>query len=85
MFYTSILFSKIRNKYYIGSTANLKERLKIPNTNHSGFTGHTGDWFIVWFEIFNNLRDARIKENQIQKWKSRVTIEKLIVSTSYIK
>ncbi|WP_426326241.1 GIY-YIG nuclease family protein [Pedobacter sp. R-06] len=81
MFYTYILFSKIRDKYYIGSTVNLTERLKKHNTNHSGFTGHTGDWHIVWFEIFDSLRDARIKENQIKKWKSRVMIEKLIAST----
>ncbi|TBO40085.1 GIY-YIG nuclease family protein [Pedobacter kyonggii] len=80
MFYTYILFSKISDKYYIGSTINPNGTVKKHNTNHSGFTGHTGDWFIVWFEIFDNLRDARIKESQIKKWKSRVMIEKLIAS-----
>ncbi|MFC1223810.1 GIY-YIG nuclease family protein [Pedobacter sp. BG31] len=80
MFYAYILYSKTRNKYYIGSTINLTERLKKHNTNHAGFTCHTGDWCIVWFEAFDNLRDARLKERQIKNWKSRIMIEKLISS-----
>lgn len=80
MFYAYILYSKNRDRYYIGSTINLAERLKKHNTNHAGFTGHTGDWCIVWFETFDNLRDARLKERQIKNWKSRVMIEKLISS-----
>ena len=58
MFYAYILYSKIRNKYYVGSTSNLVERLKKHNTNHSGFTGHTGDWIIVWKQIFENKSDC---------------------------
>ncbi|SFA50960.1 putative endonuclease [Pedobacter suwonensis] len=80
MFYAYILYSKTRDKYYIGSTINLTERLKKHNTNHAGFTGHTGDRCIVWFEAFDNLRDARLKERQIKNWKSRIMIEKLISS-----
>ncbi|QXU40628.1 GIY-YIG nuclease family protein [Pedobacter sp. D749] len=80
MFYAYILYSKNRDRYYIGSTINLTERLKKHNTNHAGFTGHTGDWGIVWYETFDNLRDARLKENSIKKWKSRVMIEKIISS-----
>jgi putative endonuclease len=80
MFYAYILYSTIRDKYYIGSTINLTERLKKHNTNHAGFTGHTGDWCIVWSETFGNLKDARLKENRIKKWKSRIMIEKLIES-----
>jgi putative endonuclease len=82
MFYAYILYSKIRNKYYIGSTINITERLKKHNTNHSGFTGHTGDWCIVWLENFDNLIDARLRERQIKSWKSRVMIEKLIASAN---
>ncbi|MFD2583391.1 GIY-YIG nuclease family protein [Pedobacter vanadiisoli] len=52
MFYAYILYSAVRNKYYVGSTSNLQNRLKKHNTNHSGFTGHTGDWRIVWSEVF---------------------------------
>ncbi|MFW0715767.1 GIY-YIG nuclease family protein [Pedobacter sp. N23S346] len=52
MFYAYILYSKLRSKYYVRSTSNLEGRLKKHNTNHSVFTGHTGDWEIVWAENF---------------------------------
>ena len=81
MFYAYILYNKIRNKYYVGSTSNLVERLKKHNTNHSGFTGDTGDWIIVWKQFFENKSDAMKKEKQIKSWKSRMLIEKLIDTT----
>jgi putative endonuclease len=56
------------------------ERLKKHNTNHAGFTGHVGDWCIVWFEVFEAKKDAMLKERQIKNWKSRVMLEKLISS-----
>ena len=80
MFFTYILYSTIRNKYYIGSTSNLIEHLKKHNTNHSGFTGHTGDWVIKWTQCFEEKLDATKKEKQIKLWKSRILIVKLISS-----
>ena len=80
MFYTYILYSKLRNKYYVGATGNLDARLKKHNTNHPGFTGHTGDWKVVWTQIFLEKKDAANKESQIKSWKSRKLIERLISS-----
>jgi len=84
MFYTYILYSKTRNKYYVGSTNDLTNRLKKHNTNYSGFTGHTGDWCAVWSGIFETRKEAILKEKQIKSWKSRLMIEKLIASARYI-
>jgi len=78
MHYTYILFSKSKNKYYIGSTSNLEERLNKHNSNHKGFTGGIGDWKIIYSEKFENYNLALKREKQIKKWKSRVMIEKLI-------
>ncbi|WP_316799831.1 GIY-YIG nuclease family protein [Pedobacter frigidisoli] len=80
MFYTYILYSSVRDKYYVGSTSDLIGRLKTHNTNHSGFTGHTGDWRIVWSEQFVEHSGALLKEKQIKGWKSRKLIERLISS-----
>ncbi|SDC54558.1 GIY-YIG nuclease family protein [Pedobacter soli] len=85
MFYAYILYSDTRNKYYVGSTSSLQDRLKKHNTNHSGFTGHTGDWRIVWSEIFETRTLAILKEKEIKRWKSRLMIEKLIASAKDIK
>jgi len=78
MFYAYILYSAVRNKYYVGSTSNLQNRLKKHNTNHSGFTSHTGDWRIVWSEVFETRTQEILKEKEIKNWKSRLMIEKLI-------
>ena len=77
--YTYILFSEKKNKYYTGSTSdNLLERLRKHNSNHKGFTGGLGDWKIVYTESSSTLSEARIRELQIKKWKSRKKIEELI-------
>ena len=85
MYYAYILYSDTRNKYYVGSTSSLQDRLKKHNTNHSGFTGHTGDWRIVWSEIFETRTLAILKEKEIKGWKSRLMIEKIIASAKDIK
>ena len=74
-----ILFSNIKNKYYVGSTGDvLSERIRKHNTNHKGFTGKTGDWNLVYFETYQDLNSAIIREKEIKRWKSRRLIEKLI-------
>ena len=77
-FYFYILYSQKLNKYYIGSTQNLEERLRKHNSNHKGFTGGIGDWKIVYFETFISKSLAYARERQVKKWKSRTAIEKLI-------
>ncbi|MCX2583118.1 GIY-YIG nuclease family protein [Pedobacter sp. MR22-3] len=81
MFYAYILYSQTRNKYYVGSTSNLKARIIKHNTNHPGFTGHTGDWQIVWVQSFTEKSDAAKREKQIKSWKSRRMIINLINTT----
>ena len=74
-----ILYSASLEKYYIGYTSDeMSERLRKHNTNHKGFTGGIGDWSIVYTESFNSAIDARKRELQIKKWKSRIMIERLI-------
>ena len=78
MHHTYILFSKSKNKYYIGSTSKILDRIIKHNSNHKGFTGNTNDWEIVYSEEFDSIQKARFKEKQIKNWKSRIMIEKLI-------
>jgi putative endonuclease len=73
-----IIFSRSRNRYYIGCTSDLPERIKKHNTNHSGFTGKTLDWEVVYTESFVAKVEALKREKQIKGWKSRKLLEKLI-------
>jgi len=80
-FHVYILFSPIRNKYYVGHTGDeLNERLRKHNSDHKGFTGHIGDWVIVYSEDYNSKSDAYRRKLEIKNWKSRKRIEKLIGS-----
>ena len=81
MFYTYILYSKTKNKYYVGHTGDsLEERLRKHNTNHKGFTGGIGDWEVKYFEEHLTKSEAYNRELEIKKWKSRVKIEQLILN-----
>jgi putative endonuclease len=79
-FITYIIYSPSLDKFYIGHTSNINERLIKHNSNHKGFTGGVNDWVIVYQEIFPTKEDAYHREREIKKWKSRKMIEKLIGS-----
>jgi len=82
MYFVYILFSETINKFYVGHTSNLSERLRKHNSNHKGFTGNANDWKIMYQEIFESKNDASKREREIKGWKSRIKIEKLNVSDS---
>ena len=77
-YYFYILYSDNLDKYYIGSTSNLEERLKKHNFRHKGFTGQTKDWKLVYSEEFQSKQLACLREQQVKAWKNRDRIESLI-------
>ena len=82
-FYTYIIFSPIKNKYYIGHTGdNLDERIRKHNSDHKGFTGGIGDWELKYSEKYDTKSDALRREKEIKRWKSRKLVEKLILAGS---
>lgn len=73
-----ILYSSLKNKFYVGSTSDeLTERLRRHNSNHSGYTGNVNDWEIVYTESFMDYSEALKREKEIKKMKSRLYIENL--------
>jgi len=73
-----ILFSENKNRYYIGYTSNLEERIIRHNQKSKGFTGNTNDWKVVYNEEYESKEIAQQRELQIKSWKSRVKIIELI-------
>ncbi len=73
-----IIYSKKFNRYYIGNTGNLHDRLSKHNSNHQGYTGKTNDWEIMYVETFPTKEEAYARERQVKKWKSRKRIIALI-------
>ena len=77
-YFTYILYSESLDRYYVGSSQDLQERLRRHRSNHKGYTGKADDWAIAYFETFDEKADATARERTIKRWKSRKMIEQLI-------
>ena len=73
-----ILHSLAKDKFYIGYTPNLTERITRHNQKSKGFTGSTNDWTLVYYEEFNSQSEAIQSGKQIKNWKSKIKIQELI-------
>jgi len=77
-FVVYILFSATKNRFYVGFTSNLEERLVRHNQKSKGFTGNVNDWEVVHVENYQTKELAHKRELQIKSWKSRIKIQELI-------
>ncbi len=78
MYWVYILYSKKRNRYYIGQTQNLTERLQRHISGRSVYTKNKQDWKLVYTESFNSREDTLRREREIKRKKSRKYIEQLV-------
>lgn len=84
MFYTYILYSSSKDKYYVGSTENPQERLKKHNSKNKGYTNQAQDWEIQFLKPFETKAEALLFEKKIKTWKSRIKTQKLINSAGLV-
>ena len=73
-----ILFSKKLNKFYVGSSTDIDRRLTEHNSGKSKFTSRGMPWLLMYKEDYPTLTEAKKRELQIKKRKSRIYIEELI-------
>jgi putative endonuclease len=78
MFSVYIIYSQRIDKYYIGFSSNISDRLCKHNRNSKGFSSTGKPWIIVYTEAFQNKKDAMAREKQLKKWKNRTLLEELI-------
>jgi putative endonuclease len=77
MFYIYIISQKL-DRYYIGQTSNIEERLISHLSGISKYTSISNDWQLAYSELFVTRTDSIKRENEIKKKKSRKYIEWLI-------
>jgi len=77
-FFVYIIYSESKDKYYVGYTANIEERLEKHNLGATPSTRHGIPWELVYSEEFPTKKLAITRENQIKKKKSRSYIEYLV-------
>ena len=65
-----IMASGRNGTLYIGVTADLIKRVWEHRTGaEAGFTRRYGCKILVWYEAFEGIADARLRELQMKKWK----------------
>ena len=83
MFYFYILKSEKTAEYYIGSTENVENRLKLHNYGKVKSTKSLRPGQCVFIQNFHTLKEARDMEIRVKKWKSRRAIERLIETFNF--
>jgi putative endonuclease len=68
-FYVYILKSQKFDKYYIGQTANLTERVEYHNSSKARWTKRFQPWVLKHFEEFNTRSEVMIKEKYLKSLK----------------
>ncbi|SDI31435.1 GIY-YIG nuclease family protein [Winogradskyella thalassocola] len=81
MYTTYILYSKSKNRFYVGHSADLKDRLKRHNTGRSKSTKSGFPWTVVYTKEFTTKSEAYQYEMYVKKQKSSEFIRTLINST----
>jgi len=82
MFYTYILKSKNNNSFYVGSCEDLDKRVILHNKGLVRSTKRYIPWILIYKEEFLDFKNARKRELKIKSWKSRESIENLIIEDS---
>jgi putative endonuclease len=77
-YFLYILKSKVKDKFYIGISANPQRRLTYHNSIEKGFTSRYRPWEIVFTKEFNSKTEALKAERKVKNWKSKRMIELLI-------
>jgi putative endonuclease len=66
MFFTYIIQCEKTDKFYVGSTQNVEERLRRHNSNHSKSTRNKGPWVLVKSFEFTTRSEAMHLEKKIK-------------------
>jgi len=82
MFSVYIIYSQKLDKYYIGSSADVEDRLRKHNRRSKGFSSLGKPWILLYTECFDIKKEAMAREKQLKSRKNRERLESLIMSGS---
>ena len=71
-YFVYILTNRNKTVLYIGVTNDLKNRIQFhrenTNLNKKAFTSKYKCFYLVYYEHFNNIKDAILREKQLKGW-----------------
>ena len=82
-YFTYAIYNKIRHKIYIGHTVDLETRIMrhnklLPNKKKSFTNKNSGEWQVIYTEIFEKRIDAMRREKELKSFRGREFIKHLI-------
>jgi len=78
-YFVYILYNPMLDRFYVGSTQDLEDRIARHNQGRSKATkAGAPHWQLKYTEHFESLPEARRREAYIKRMKSRIYIQKLI-------
>ena len=77
-YYVYVIKSSKTGRHYVGSTKDIKQRLKQHNNNKTRSLKNKGPFQAIHTEQYNTLSEARKREIQIKKYKGGMAFKKLI-------
>jgi len=78
MYSVYILQSQKNNKYYIGQTSNIDDRLKYHNNGLVKSTKNFRPWNLIHSENFETRSEACKRELEIKNYKGGILFKKLL-------
>ncbi len=81
-YFVYIIQSQYDNSFYIGSTANIAERLTRHNQGRSNYTRPRRPWRLVYSEQFPDRPAATRREKMLKNQKSKSFIQNLIANAT---
>ena len=78
MVYYVYVLRNDQDKHYIGSTGDIKLRIKQHNQNCVTATKNRGPYSLVYQEQFTNKTEARKRENEIKSFKGNSVFKRLL-------
>ena len=78
MYYVYMLYSAVVDRYYVGQTSNLEDRLKRHNQGRSKYTKSGIPWKLVYKESFETRSEAMKSEKKLKQSKSREHLVQVI-------
>ena len=83
MYFVYILYSKSKNRYYVGHTNDLQRRLIEHNSGLTKSTKAHRPWKIVYTENLVSKSEAYKREKEIKSYKSGYKFQELKKSESW--
>jgi len=78
MCYVYVLLSDLDHSFYVGYSANLKQRVLSHNKGKNLATKHKMPWKLIFYEAYLNKSDAKRREAYLKTTKGKTTLKSML-------